>query len=259
MRARRGDVEATAPPSRNDEYLLYQNLIATWPAELTGSASLRQSKLDEYVDRLKSSTIKSIREARVHSNWTSPNVAYENAVYDFVIDALNLERSEAFFANFLAFQERIAVFGVHNSLVQAVLKLTSPGVPDFYQGSELWDLSMVDPDNRRTVDYQSRRRCLSQVKEISPESKQNEIRAMWNHWQDGAIKLFLINTLLEFRKLHSELFEKGTYEPCLASGIAVGEVVAFTRKLGRIRIAGHSLQRCAIECNHVSENETLDE
>jgi (1->4)-alpha-D-glucan 1-alpha-D-glucosylmutase len=231
-RARRGDVEAVAPPSRNDEYLFFQNLIATWPAKFTACTSLQQADLDEYVKRLNNCTVKSAREARLLSNWTAPNLVYEKALTDFITDTLNLERSEAFFANFLPFQERIAEFGVHNSLVQIVLKLTTPGVPDCYQGSELWDLNMVDPDNRRPIDYQIRRQLLARVKKISPEEKRQEIRAMRKGWQDGAIKLFVINTILEFRKYNGELFEKGVYEPANASGIAIGEVIAFTRRSG---------------------------
>jgi (1->4)-alpha-D-glucan 1-alpha-D-glucosylmutase len=229
LRARRGDVEATAPPSRNDEYLFFQNLIATWPAELTGSSSLEQPEVNAYSERLVKATIKSLREARVNTNWSSPNEPYEHAVTDFVLDTLNLERSEAFFANFLPFQERIALLGVHNSLVQIVLKLTSPGVPDFYQGSELWDLSLVDPDNRRPVDYSVRRRLLERIKGIPQESKCEEIRDMWRHWQDARIKLFVTSTLLECRKANSELFQKGSYKPLTVEGSAAEQVCAFGR------------------------------
>jgi (1->4)-alpha-D-glucan 1-alpha-D-glucosylmutase len=229
LRARRGDVEATAPPSRNDEYLFFQNLIATWPAELTASSLLEQDTVNAYAERLKKATVKSLREARVHTNWSAPNEAYEHAVTDFISDTLNLERSEAFFANFLSFQERIALFGVHNSLVQTVLKLTSPGVPDFYQGSELWDLSLVDPDNRRPVDYSVRRRMLEQIKGTSQDSKCEEIRDMWSTWQDGRIKLFVTSALLQYRKANSELFQKGSYQPLSVEGRAAEQVCAFAR------------------------------
>jgi (1->4)-alpha-D-glucan 1-alpha-D-glucosylmutase len=230
LRARRGDVEGTAPPSRNDEYLFYQNLVATWPAELTACSSLRQDAVNAYAERLKIATVKSLREARVQTNWSSPNEAYENAMTDFICDTLNLERSEAFFASFLPFQERIALFGVHNSLVQTALKLTSPGVPDFYQGSELWDLSLLDPDNRRPVDYSMRRHMLAQIKGIPQESKSEEIRKMWRNWQDGRIKLFVTSALLEYRRTNSELFEKGGYQPLGAEGGAAEQVCAFSRK-----------------------------
>jgi (1->4)-alpha-D-glucan 1-alpha-D-glucosylmutase len=229
LRARRGDVEFTAPPSRNDEYLLFQNLVATWPAELTGALPLQQSAVDGYAERLITATVKCVREARVHSNWTSPNEIYEHAIAEFIRDTLNLERSEAFIASFLPFQERVAVLGVRNSLVQIVLKLTSPGVPDFYQGCELWDLSLVDPDNRRPVDYSLRRRLLSEITEKSQSSKCEVIRDLLQRWQDGGIKLFIASVLLAFRKSHSELFEKGAYLPLAPEGFAADRLCAFRR------------------------------
>jgi (1->4)-alpha-D-glucan 1-alpha-D-glucosylmutase len=232
LRARRGDVEFTAPPSRNDEYLLFQNLVATWPAELTGSSSLQQSAVNVYAERLIKGTVKSVREARVHSNWTSPNEAYENAIAEFIRDTLNLERSEAFFASFLPFQERVAMLGVRNSLVQTVLKLTSPGVPDFYQGCELWDLSLVDPDNRRPVDYSLRRRLLEEIKGKSQSRKCEMIRDLLQHWQDGSIKLFVTSVLLAYRKSNSELFEKGAYQPLMPDGFAADKVCVFRRQAG---------------------------
>jgi (1->4)-alpha-D-glucan 1-alpha-D-glucosylmutase len=232
LRARRGDVEATAPPSRNDEYLFFQNLIATWPAELTGSSSLQQSAVDSYAKRLIQATVKCLREARVHTNWVSPNETYESAVTEFISDTLDLERSEAFFASFLPFQERIAVLGVHNSLVQTVLKLTSPGVADFYQGCELWDLSLLDPDNRRPVDYPLRRRLVDRIKGQPQARKCEAIRDMWRNWQDGSIKLFVIRTLLECRKAHSELFQKGVYHPSSTDGNLGDQVCAFSRQEG---------------------------
>jgi (1->4)-alpha-D-glucan 1-alpha-D-glucosylmutase len=230
LRARRGDVEGMAPPSGNDEYLFFQNLIATWPAELTGSSSLDQGAVNAYGERLKEATVKSSREARIHTNWSSPNEAYENAVADFISDTLNLERSEAFFASFLPFQERIALFGVHNSLVQTVLKLTCPGVPDFYQGSELWDLSLVDPDNRRPIDYAVRQRMLEQTKDMSQECKCQEIRGMLRNWQDGRIKLFVTSTLLEYRRANGELFKKGSYQRLAVEGGSAEQICAFSRK-----------------------------
>src|SRR6202795_1120857 len=107
--------------------------------------------------------IKAIREARVRSNWISPDEKYELAVNEYIRDALNAERSEAFFENFLPFQQRVAQMGVHNSLVQLALKITSPGVGDFYQGCEVWDLNFADPDNRRPVDFAKRCRLLREI------------------------------------------------------------------------------------------------
>ncbi len=232
LRAKRRDVEATGPPSRNDEYLFFQNLVATWPAELTDRSPFSQDDLSHYLERLNNATVKSLREARVNSNWIAPNVAYENAVTEYIGDALNLERSEAFLHEFLPFQNKIATLGVHNSLVQAVLKITSPGVPDFYQGAELWNLSLLDPDNRRPVDYQVRARLLDYLKTASPDHRLEQIRDMWKNWQDGSIKLFIISTLLAYRKAHAELFESGSYEPLSVTGPASDQVCAFRRQLG---------------------------
>jgi (1->4)-alpha-D-glucan 1-alpha-D-glucosylmutase len=185
------------------------------------------------VDRLKNATIKSLREARAETNWVAPNQLYENAVLEFVADALNPEKSETFFASFLPFQQRIATLGAHNSLVQIVLKLTSPGVPDFYQGSELWDLSLMDPDNRRPVDYSARERMLAGVKSKVQKDKSAAVRALWQTWLDGGIKLYLINALLDLRASGSELFERGTYEPLVAFGETSHQAVcAFKRTDG---------------------------
>jgi (1->4)-alpha-D-glucan 1-alpha-D-glucosylmutase len=230
LRARRGDLAGTAPPSRNDEYLFFQNLIATWPIELTGSHALSLAIPDSYKERLLNATVKSMREARINTNWVSPNTAYENAVREFVLDVLNRERSEVFFESFLPFQERIASMGVHNSLVQTVLKFTSPGIPDLYQGCELWDLSLMDPDNRRTVDYEIRRTLLKHVTSGPRHGKREWIRAMRQNWQDGTIKMALTNVLLRFRAANRELFDAGAYVLLNASGEWREKVCAFTRK-----------------------------
>ena len=162
LRARRGDVEGTAPPDRNDEYLFYQLLVGTWPVELLDDVS-DGAPIAAYAERLKATMVKSMREAKVHSTWAAPDAAYEDAMLTFVEEALDLSRSAAFLDSLLPFVRTVARFGAHNSLIQTVLKLTCPGVPDIYQGSELWDLSMVDPDNRRPVDYGLRERALDDV------------------------------------------------------------------------------------------------
>ena len=157
LRARRGDVEGTAPPDRNDEYLFYQLLLGAWPADLTGIEDPDPEKLRAFAERLEGAMVKSIREAKLRSTWASPNTAYEEAVLSFVRDALDVSRPNAFLSA-LSCRSRNAwrELGVRNSLVQTALKLTLPGMPDIYQGAELWDLSLVDPDNRRPVDYGKR-------------------------------------------------------------------------------------------------------
>jgi len=213
LRARRGDVEGTAPPTHNDEYLFFQNLIATWPAELTPPLPLESTRLTEFTQRLQGAMTKSLREARVRSNWILPDTAYENAVTEFIRNALNPEVSGTFLENFLPFQQRVAQMGVHNSLVQAVLKITSPGVPDFYQGSELWDLNLTDPDNRRPVDFAARRRLLDRFRRLSGADRTSLLSGFLQNWHDGVIKLALLTILLNFRREKCGLFETGSYEP----------------------------------------------
>lgn len=233
LRARRGDVEGTAPPARNDEYLFFQNLIATWPPELTLPKPVELLSLKGYSNRLQVAMIKSLREARVCSNWISPDTDYENAVTEYVRDALDLERSGAFFENFLPFQQSIAQMGVHNSLVQLLLKITSPGIPDFYQGSELWDLSLPDPDNRRLIDFELRQSLLQKLHGHSGNDRVTFLSCLLRNWHNGAIKLVVLSTLLAFRRDHSALFGEGTYEP-LVIGEQTGErICAYLRVAGQ--------------------------
>ncbi len=225
LRARRGDVEATAPPDPNDEYLFYQQLVGTWPAELTGPGSeLDPEALHVYAERLKGAVTKAMREAKVHSNWASPNAEYESSVLSFVEGALNAQESRAFLSAFLPFQERVARLGVQNSLVQVTLKLTSPGVPDIYQGAELWDLSLVDPDNRRPVDYRRRARLLDSLGAGASPAE------LLDHWQDGAVKLFVTSKLLALRAAEPDVFARGEYRPLTVSGDKAPCLCAFLRR-----------------------------
>ncbi|MGB9471772.1 MAG: malto-oligosyltrehalose synthase [Candidatus Acidiferrum sp.] len=230
LRARRGDVEGTAPPARNDEYLFFQNLIATWPAELTLPRGLNEAALGRYAERLQGAMIKSVREARVRSNWISPNTAYENAMTEFVKDALNPEVAQTFLEAFLPFQQQIAEMGVRNSLVQVLLKITSPGVADFYQGSDLWNLSLPDPDNRRTVDFGARRKMLRGLRDSGGKDRRTFLGELLRDWHDGAIKLELIRTLLAYRRENSEVFERGDYEALQTSDEGGARVCAFLRR-----------------------------
>ncbi len=231
LRARRADIEATAPPDRNDEYLFYQLLVGSWPTELIGTDVLEASALTTYTERLKGAMLKSMREAKLHTTWSSPNKDYEDAVLAFVGDALSADRSSAFLAAFLPFEERIARLGVHNSLAQTTLKLTVPGVPDIYQGAELWDLSLVDPDNRRPVDFELRNRLLAEL-ETSSCRKELSIQGLKDRWKDGAIKLFVASRILSLRRDNSDLFARGDYEALSPSGGKAASICAFARRLG---------------------------
>jgi hypothetical protein len=229
LRARRGDVEGTAPPDRNDEYLFYQLMLGAWPADLTGIENPDPEKLGSFAERVEGAMVKSIREAKLRSTWVSANTAYEEAMLGFVRDALDVSRPNAFLSAFLPFQENVARLGIRNSLVQTVLKLTLPGMPDIYQGAELWDLSLVDPDNRRPVDYGTRIELLEQVAALLERNRLTAILDMLEDWRDGRIKLAVIATLLAHRRDHPKLFAQGEYEPLIATGPRADQICAFAR------------------------------
>jgi (1->4)-alpha-D-glucan 1-alpha-D-glucosylmutase len=231
LRARRGDVEGTAPPDRNDEYLLYQLLVGTWPVELCGGDP-DAVLLASYVERLSGAMVKSVREAKVHSTWAAPNAVYEEAVLSFVTDALDPSRAGNFLASFLPFVDRVAELGGRNTLVQSVLKLTVPGVPDIYQGAELWDLNLVDPDNRRPVDYALRTELLSEVLQDLGRDRRTAMRRYAETWRDGRFKLAAIATLLAYRRENAALFAEGNYQPLEAQGTDADRVCSFLRSSG---------------------------
>jgi (1->4)-alpha-D-glucan 1-alpha-D-glucosylmutase len=173
--------------------------------------------------------VKSMREAHLRSTWASPDTAYEEAMLGFVRDALEISRPNAFLNAFLPFQQRIARFGSRNSVVQTTLKLTLPGVADIYQGAELWDLSLVDPDNRRPVDYRARIGLLEQVSALLKRDCRSAMLDMLEDWQDGRAKLAVIAILLGYHRDHSKLFAQGTYEPLIATGSKADQICAFAR------------------------------
>jgi (1->4)-alpha-D-glucan 1-alpha-D-glucosylmutase len=228
LRARRGDVEGTAPPDRNDEYLFYQLLVGTWPLELLDDVPDEEA-LGIYAERIKGTMTKSLREAKIRSSWAAPNVPYEEATLSFVADALDPSRAGNFLAGFLHFVARVARLGARNTLVQSVLKLTVPGMPDLYQGSELWDFSMVDPDNRRPVDYELRAHLLQEVTEALAAHRQEAMRHYAQSWQDARVKLAALITILGYRRDHAALFRKGGYEPLEAAGPNADQICAFLR------------------------------
>ena len=227
LRARRGDIEATAPPERNDEYFFFQMLAGSWPVEALASENINEALLGDYSERVKHAMRKYMREAKVHSTWAAPNIEYEEAVLAFTDGALDVRESQAFLSVFLPFQRKLARLGVENSLVQTVLKLTAPGVPDIYQGSELWDLSLVDPDNRRPVDYERRMQLLADL-----DAKNPSVRELMDGWHDGAVKLFITSRILQFRAEEPALFERGVYEPIVSSGPKSECVCGFARIAG---------------------------
>ncbi len=208
-------------PDRNEEIFLYQTLLGMWPADRHEHASL--------VDRLQAYAIKATREAMVHTRWTLPNTAHENALKKFVASILKPAPTNPFLRDFVAFHQGIAYGGMVNGLSQALLKIISPGIPDFYQGSELWDLRLVDPDNRQPVDFAKRSSMLAALKK---ESKPRASLAgqLTRQWQDGQIKLYAIWKALNFRREQSELFSKDDFLQLEATGPLAEHVLAILRR-----------------------------
>jgi (1->4)-alpha-D-glucan 1-alpha-D-glucosylmutase len=227
-----GDMAGTAPPDRNDEYLFYQLLVGAWPAELTGAAELDRDGVSAFAARLEPVMIKSAREAKLHTTWTAPNAGYEEALLGFVRAALDVSRPNAFLDSFLPFQARVAKPGIGNSLLQTALRLTLPGMPDIYQGAELWDLNLVDPDNRRPVDFAHRARLLAETEAALARERSAAMREMAENWRDGRIKLAVTATLLAVRRRHPTLFCAGLYEPLATSGPKADHICAFARVNG---------------------------
>ncbi|MCL4436980.1 MAG: malto-oligosyltrehalose synthase [Thaumarchaeota archaeon] len=208
-------------PTLNEEYYLYQTLIGAFPFEPDES----------FAERVKEHMVKALREAKSESSWLEPNVEHELAVTGFVDRILDASAPNVFLDDFLRFQRRIAFYGVFNSLSQTLLKITVPGVPDVYQGSELWNLSMVDPDNRQPVDYQRRIRMLSKLTEMRNPGC-DELAALLQRFEDGRVKLYTVWRALGARRMRRELFEEGEYLPLAVDGERKEHVIAFCRRRG---------------------------
>ena len=223
-------IDGDTAPSRNDEYLLYQTLLGTFPDEPMDAAAL-----DAYRDRIERYMLKAVREAKAHTSWINVNAEYEAAVAGFVRGLLRRLESNPFLDDLRLQARPIAWFGMLNSLSMALVKLTSPGVPDFYQGNEIFDLSLVDPDNRRPVNYARRRALLDELGRIaagSAEELARGVRAFFESLHDGRAKLWLVWRALQFRRERDELFLKGDYYPIAASGERSGHLAAYARRLG---------------------------
>lgn len=220
-------VDGELAPSRNDEYLLYQTLLGTWPFAVP-----RGDALATYIGRIQQYMTKAMREAKVRSSWIAPNEAYERATHEFIAAILSDEPASAFRTDFEPFAARIGRLGMWNSLSQTLLKLTSPGVPDVYQGTELWDFSLVDPDNRRPVDYELRQRLLRELDQQVGEFNDRTAFAeeLVGHACDGRIKQFVTATALRLRRSLPELFTIGEYLPLEVRGSRSSHVCAFARR-----------------------------
>jgi (1->4)-alpha-D-glucan 1-alpha-D-glucosylmutase len=218
------DVNESEAPDANEEYLLYQTLLGTWPVAANGAPV--ESAGEEYIQRIQAYMTKALNEAKLNTSWIQSNEEWLVATRDFVAKILEATPKNKFLPTFLPVAEEIARLGAINSLAQALLKLTSPGVPDIYQGNETWDFSLVDPDNRRPVDYKRRAEMLSCLSSKTPgEFLQN--------WPDGRIKMFLTQRALQFRNERADLFRSGSYLRLRASGTFADCCISFARQLDR--------------------------
>jgi (1->4)-alpha-D-glucan 1-alpha-D-glucosylmutase len=216
-RDRKTTLDGRPVPDANEEILLYQTLLGVWP--------LDEGQIPSTVDRVKQYIVKATREAKVYSSWLRPNEIHEKAIHEFIDAILEAKDGNRFLPHFTEFQHRVAFFGALNSLGQVLLKITAPGVPDFYQNTALWDFSLVDPDNRRGMDPGAR--LL-----LSGEMDRWTAAEVLENWKDGRVKAFLIHRALQYRCTHPELFIGGDYLPVEAEGSLRDSVIAFVRRLG---------------------------
>ena len=209
-------------PDANEEYLVYQTLVGLWPMD-PSDASSTTKRLQAYI-------VKATREAMINTRWTEPNKAHESALTAFIERLLSPE-NESFLGDFGSFQKSIAYCGMVNGLAQILLKITCPGVPDFYQGSELWDFRLVDPDNRGAVDFGERSRLLESVVRESDADLASAARDFGEHWPDGRIKLHVIRKTLAYRLKADELFSRGDFISLEARGKRAEHLIAYMRRL----------------------------
>lgn len=219
--------KATELPDRNDEYFLYQTLIGSFPFFSSGQPEFHQRYYVEFVERIKAYVRKAVREAKVHTDWLRNDVTYEEAAISFAEQILTPSDENTFLPSFLQFQKKIQHYGIFNSLSQTLIKLTAPGLPDIYQGNEFWDLSMVDPDNRRPVDFESLRNSLKLMQGRDPVKLVSEL--LFSRI-DGRIKQYVIYRALHARKQHLDLFRQGRYLPLAVNGTYPDHIVAFARQ-----------------------------
>ncbi len=209
----------TSVPDKNDEWFLYQTLVGAFPWE--------DSEYHCFVKRIKNYIIKAIREAKINTEWLNPNTEYEKKFLSFIDKILKPSETNSFLKIFLPFQKKIAFYGISNSLSQTLLKITSIGIPDFYQGTELWDLNLVDPDNRRSVNFKKREIFLKQIN--NNKNILSLIKEISDCRKDGRIKLFLIQKALQAIKQNHSLFKHGQYLPLDVKGRYKDNIIAFGR------------------------------
>jgi (1->4)-alpha-D-glucan 1-alpha-D-glucosylmutase len=242
-------VDRESAPDRNDEYLFYQSLIGVWPAEPM-EAPVPHEAPGAVVERMRQYMQKAIKEAKTHTSWVNENSAYEGAISTFVRATLTGPGARPFLSSFVPVERRIAALGMVNSLAQLVLKIASPGVADFYQGTEWWDLHLVDPDNRGAVDFAGRQMMLDELlpwivraewlqsgsidgrERAADDALAAHVVALLADWPDARIKMFLTACGLRLRARERTLITHGDYVPLTVDGIGAAHLVGFARCLG---------------------------
>ncbi len=221
-RSKKKRVKGIYVPEPNMEIFLYQTLLGAWP--------FFPAELPAFRERLRAYLIKAAREAKTFTSWLEPDQSYEEALLQFAQEILADTPGNAFLANFLSFQEKIAFFGSLNSLGQLLVKITAPGIPDFYQGTELWDLSLVDPDNRRPVDFKRRETYLNELMPEEALSTTHLLTELLKFWKDGRVKLYLAQKAMRFRSERANIFQDGEYLPVPVSPDMQEHIYAFCRR-----------------------------
>ncbi|MFB3925648.1 MAG: malto-oligosyltrehalose synthase [Syntrophales bacterium] len=208
-------------PDGNTEYFIYQTLVGAFPNY--------EAEYQSFLPRMKEYMVKASREAKVHTSWSEPDSMYEKALCAFIEKILKTSRGNRFLFRFLPFQKKISYYGCFNSLSQTLIKITAPGVPDFYQGTETWDFHFVDPDNRRPVDYERRIARLDDLKKEAEHDLAGLLDRLASDVRSGDIKMFLIWRALWARNRMKEVFLAGQYMPLEVTGTHAGHVIAFMR------------------------------
>ncbi len=226
-RRHRCETDSELMPDSNDEYLFYQTLIGVWPFEPMDDETYRK-----FCERMHRYMQKAVNEAKVHTSWINPNPAYDHAVQRFVEAVMDRTKANRFLEEFIPFQAHVARYGLCNSLSQLLLKLTAPGIPDVFQGTELWSLYLVDPDNRSPIDFQTRMAMVEHLQQTLDQLGWNRAlfaQSLFEQAHDGRIKLYITMMSLEYRRLHPELFQRGEYLPLACDGSKRQHVCAFAR------------------------------
>jgi (1->4)-alpha-D-glucan 1-alpha-D-glucosylmutase len=224
----RTETDGVRTPSFNDEYMIYQTLLGAWPASDTFETSTDPEAVATFAERVKDYVVKAVREAKTISSWSNPNEAYEQGCQNFVDAIVDERERNLFMEDFRGWSTRVARLGALNSLSQVVLKSFAPGFPDTYQGDELWDLNLVDPDNRRPVDYAARAQSLTTYGNDGADAA--TAGALLTDWRSAEIKLYLLHQALALRNAWPDVFANGSYEPLRINGERSSHVVGFGRR-----------------------------